>query len=91
MKRMRAILCGILAALMLAGCGGVERVACQSERPSPDMNLTQYTVVEAAYPVFPKEPVYGDYIDNNGEGDWDAYFAAQEAYREELRQMGRAV
>ena len=89
MKRMRAILCGILAALMLAGCGGVERVACQSERPSPDMNLTQYTVVEAAYPVFPKEPVYGDYIDDNGEGDWDAYFAAQEAYREELRQMGK--
>lgn len=68
MKRMRAILCGVLAALMLAGCGGVERVACQSERPSPDMNLTQYTVVEAAYPVFPKEPVYGDYIDDNGRG-----------------------
>ena len=89
MKRMRAILCGVLAALMLAGCGGVERVVCQSERPSPDMNLTQYTVVEAAYPVFPKEPVYGDYIDDNGEGDWDAYFAAQEAYREELRQMGK--
>ena len=89
MKRMRAILSGVLAALMLAGCGGVERVACQSERPSPDMNLTQYTVVEAAYPVFPKEPVYGDYIDDNGEGDWDAYFAAQEAYREELRQMGK--
>lgn len=89
MKRMRAILCGVLAALMLAGCGGVERVACQSERPSPDMNLTQYTVVEAAYPVFPKEPVYGDYIDDNGEGDWDAYFTAQEAYREELRQMGK--
>ena len=89
MKRMRAILCGVLAALMLAGCGGVERVVCQSERPTPMMNLTQYTVVEAAYPVFPKEPVYGDYIDDNGEGDWDAYFAAQEAYREELRQMGK--
>ena len=89
MKKVRMMLCGVLAALMLAGCGGVERVACQSERPSPDMNLTQYTVVEAAYPVFPKEPVYGDYIDDNGEGDWDAYFAAQEAYREELRQMGK--
>ena len=62
MKRMRAILCGVLAALMLAGCGGVERVVCQSERPSPDMNLAQYTVVEAAYPVFPKEPLYEDYI-----------------------------
>ena len=89
MKRMRAILCGVLAALMLAGCGGVERVACQSERPTPMMNLTQYTVVEAAYPVFPKEPVYEDYINDSGEGDWDAYFAAQEAYREELRKMGK--
>ena len=86
MKRMRAMLCGVLAALMLAGCGGVEEAV---ERPAPAVDLTQYAVAEAAYPVFPKEPVYGDYIDDSGEGDWDAYFAAQETYWEELRQMGK--
>ena len=89
MKRMRAILCGVLAALMLAGCGGVEVITCQSERPAPAADLTQYAVVEAAYPVFPAEPVYEDYIDENGEGDWDAYFAAQEAYREGLQALGK--
>ena len=35
MKRMRASLCGVLAALMLAGCGGVEVITGQSERPAP--------------------------------------------------------
>ena len=89
MKRMRAILCGVLAALMLAGCGGVEVITCQSERPAPAADLTQYAVVEAAYPVFPAEPVYEDYIDENGEGDWDAYSAAQEAYREGLQALGK--
>ncbi len=89
MKRMRAILCGVLAALMLAGCGGVEVITCQSERPAPAADLTQYAVREAAYPVFPAEPVYEDYIDENGEGDWDAYFAAQEAYREGLQALGK--
>ena len=89
MKRMRAMLCGVLAALMLAGCGGVEVITCQSERLAPAADLTQYAVVEAAYPVFPAEPVYEDYIDENGEGDWDAYFAAQEAYREGLQALGK--
>ena len=89
MKRMRAILCGVLAALMLAGCGGVEVITCQSERPAPAADLTQYAVVEAAYPVFPKEPVYEDYIDENGEGDWDAYDAAYSEYREALQKLGK--
>ena len=89
MKRMRAILCGVLAVLMLAGCGGVEKIVCWSERPIPAVDLTQYAVAEAAYPEYPKEPVYGDYIDDNGEGDWDAYFAAQETYREELQKLGK--
>ena len=56
MKKARAILCGVLAALMLAGCGGVEQVVCGSERPDPAVDLTQYAVREAAYPVYPKEP-----------------------------------
>ncbi len=89
MKKVRMMLCILLAALMLAGCGGVEVITCQSERPAPAADLTQYAVVEAAYPVFPAEPVYEDYIDENGEGDWDAYFAAQEAYREGLQAMGK--
>ena len=57
MKRMRAILCGVLAALMLAGCGGVEVITCQSERLAPAADLTQYAVRAAAYPGFPKGPV----------------------------------
>ena len=89
MKRMRAILCGVLAALMLAGCGGVEVITCQSERLAPAADLTQYAVREAAYPVFPKEPVYEDYIDENGEGDWDAYDAAYSEYREALQKLGK--
>ena len=89
MKRMRAILCILLAALMLAGCGGVEEEVCQSERPMPAMDLTQYAAAEAVYPVFPREPRYEDYVNESGEGDWDAYFAAQETYLEELRKMGK--
>ena len=89
MKRMRAILCGVLAALVLAGCGGVEQVACGSERPAPAADLTQYAVKEAAYPVFPKAPVYEDYVDENGEEDWDAYDVAYSEYREALRKLGK--
>ena len=89
MKRMRAILCGVLAALMLAGCGGAEEEVCQSERPAPAVDLTQYAVAEAAYPVLPQEPRYEDYINGSGEGDWDAYFAAQETCLEELQKLGK--
>ena len=90
MKRMRAILCGVLAALMLAGCGGAEEEVCQSERPAPAVDLTQYAVAEAAYPVLPQEPRYEDYINGSGEGDWDAYFAAQETCLEELQKLGKS-
>ena len=89
MKRMRAILCGVLAALILAGCGGAEEEVCQSERPAPAVDLTQYAVAEAAYPVLPQEPRYEDYINGSGEGDWDAYFAAQETCLEELQKLGK--
>ena len=92
MKRMRAILCGVLAALVLAGCGGVEQVACGSERPNPAVDLTQYAVREAIYPVYPKQPRLEDYTDENGMGgDWDAYLADFEAWGEELQALGMNV
>ena len=89
MKRMRAILCGILAALMLAGCGTQTDVRQPQGGGVAAVDLRPYAVKEAVYPVYPEEPRYEDYFNDNGEGDWDAYFAAQEAYREELRQMGK--
>ena len=92
MKRMRAILCGVLAALMLAGCGGVEQVVCWSERPDPAVDLTQYAVREAAYPVYPKEPQLGDYTKENGMGgDWDAYLADLNVWLEEIQALGMNV
>ncbi len=89
MKRMRAILCGVLAALMLAGCGTQTDVRQPQGGGVAAVDLRPYAVKEAAYPVYPEEPRYEDYFNDNGEGDWDAYFAAQEAYRGELRQMGK--
>ena len=91
MKRMRAMVCGLLAALTLAGCGTQQpdREPQQGGGAAAAKDLTQYAVAEAAYPVFPEEPAYEDYVNENGEGDWDAYFAAQEAYHEELQKMGK--
>ena len=92
MKQMRAILCGVLAVLMLAGCGGVEQVVCRSERPDPAVDLTQYAVREAAYPVYPKQPRLEDYTDENGMGgDWDAYLADVEVWEKEMRALGMNV
>ena len=92
MKRMRAILCGVLAALILAGCGGVEQVVCGSERPDPAVDLTQYAVREAAYPVYPEQPRFEDYTDENGMGgDWDAYLADLEVWEKEMQALGMNV
>ncbi len=92
MKRMRAILWGVLAALMLAGCGGAEQVVCWSERPDPAVDLTQYAVREAAYPVYPEQPRLEDYTDENGMGgDWDAYIADVEVWEAEMRALGMNV
>ena len=92
MKQMRAILCGVLAVLMLAGCGGVEQVVCRSERPDPAVDLTQYAVREAAYPVYPKQPRLEDYTDENGMGgDWDAYLADLNVWLEEIQALGMNV
>ena len=76
MKRWKAAACAVLAGLMLAGCG-TEKVGCQTERPAAAVDLTQYAVKEAAYPAYPAEPRFEDYFDENGEGDWDAYMAAE--------------
>ena len=92
MKQMRAILCGVLAVLMLAGCGGAEQVVCWSERPDPAVDLTQYAVREAAYPVYPEQPRFEDYTDENGMGgDWDAYLADVEVWEAEMRALGMNV
>lgn len=91
MKRMRAMVCGLLAALMLAGCGTQQpdREPQQGGGAAAAKDLTQYAVAEAAYPVLPQEPRYEDYINGSGEGDWDAYFAAQETCLEELQKLGK--
>ena len=89
MKRMRAILCGVLAALMLAGCGGEEQVVYGLERPDLEVDLTQYAVREAAYPVYPEQPRLEDYTDENGMGgDWDAYLADLEGWEKEMQALG---
>ena len=88
MKRLRAILCALLAGALLAGCGKVEEGG-RSERPEPAMELAKYIVAEAEYPVYPAEPRYEDYFNDNGEGDWDAYEAAYTEYTGALRKLGK--
>ena len=89
MKKARAFLCGVLAALMLAGCGGAEQVVCWSERPEPAVDLTPYAVREAAYPVYPEQPRFEDYADENGMGGgWDAYLADLEVWEKEMQALG---
>ena len=78
MKRMRAIVCGVLAALMLAGCGS-----------GAGMDLTQYAVKEAAYPAYPAAPDYDSYCDRTGTLDWDAYSTALEKYQREMQLLGK--
>ena len=89
MKRWKAAACAVLAGLMLAGCGSKEVITCRAERPAAAVDLTQYVVKEAAYPVYPTEPRFEDYFDENGEGDWDAYDAAYTEYREALQKLGK--
>ena len=78
MKRMRAIVCGVLAALMLAGCGS-----------GAGVDLTQYAVKEAAYPAYPAAPDYDSYCDRTGTLDWDAYSTALEKYQREMQLLGK--
>lgn len=89
MKRLKAVMCAVLAGLMLAGCGSEEVITCRAEGPAAAVDLTKYVVKEAAYPAYPKEPRFEDYFDENGEGDWDAYDAAYTEYREALQKLGK--
>lgn len=87
MKRLKAVMCAVLAGAMLAGCGKVEEGG-RSERPEPAMELAKYIVAEAEYPVYPAEPRFEDYMDDGEEG-WDAYEAAYTEYTEALRKLGK--
>lgn len=89
MKRWKAAACAVLAGLMLTGCGSKEVITCRAEGPAAAVDLTQYVVKEAAYPVYPAEPRFEDYFDENGEGDWDAYDVAYTEYREALQKLGK--
>ena len=88
MKRVRAMCCAVLAGLMLAGCA-VQPQTDNKRGGGAAVDLTKYVVKEAAYPVYPKEPRFEDYFDENGEGDWDAYDAAYTEYREALQKLGK--
>ena len=81
MKKARAILCGVLAALMLAGCGG--------QQGGATMELKQYAVAQAAYPAYPKRPVEADYYRDDGQWDDSAYEADYEKYVDGLRALGK--
>ena len=88
MKRWKAAACAVLAGLMLTGCGSQEVITCKAEGPAAAVDLTQYAVREAAYPVYPAEPRFEDYM-SDGEEDWDAYDAAYTEYTEVLRKLGK--
>lgn len=89
MKRVRAMLCALLAGMLLAGCGSEEVITCRAEGPVAAVDLTKYVVKEAAYPAYPKEPRFEDYFDENGEGDWDTYMAAKDEYLAALQKLGK--
>ena len=88
MKRLRAILCALLAGLMLAGCA-VQPQMDNKRGGGAAVDLTEYVVKEAAYPAYPQEPRFEDYFDENGEGDWDTYMAAEDEYLAALQKLGK--
>ena len=81
MKKARAILCGVLAALMLAGCGG--------QQGGATLDLKQYAVAQAVYPDYPKRPIEADYYRDDGQWDDSAYEADYEKYVDGLRALGK--
>ncbi len=88
MKRVRAICCAVLAGLMLAGCA-VQPQTDNKRGGGAAVDLTKYVVKEAAYPAYPKEARFEDYFDENGEGDWDTYMAAEDEYLAALQKLGK--
>ena len=81
MKKARAILCGVLAALMLAGCGG--------QQGGATLDLKQYAVAQAVYPDYPKRPIEADYYRDDGQWDDSAYEADYEKYVDGLWALGK--
>ena len=88
MKRLRAMLCALLAGILLAGCG-VQPRTDNEQGGGAAVDLTKYAAREAAYPAYPHEPRYEDYFDENGEGDWDAFVAADDEYLAALQKLGK--
>lgn len=94
MKRARATLCAALAALLLAGCGG-QSVAGGGNTPGGDelpvnsIDLTPYTVVQALYPAYPRQPNEEDYYTASGDWDDEAYQADWEAFEAGMKAIGK--
>lgn len=87
MKRLKAAMCAVLAGLMLAGCA-VQPQTDNKRGGGAAVDLTKYVVKEAAYPAYPQEPRFEDYM-NDGQEDWDGYDAAYTEYREALQKLGK--
>ena len=88
MKRLRAMLCALLAGVLLAGCA-VQPRTDDKQGGGAAVDLTKYAAREAAYPAYPQEPRYEDYFDESGEGDWDAYMAAEDEYMAAMQKLGK--
>ena len=88
MKRLKAAMCAVLAGLMLAGCA-VQPQTDNKRGGGAAVDLTKYVVKEAAYPAYPQEPRCEDSFNDNGEGDWDAYMAAEDEYLAALQKLGK--
>ena len=88
MKRLRAMLCALLAGALLAGCG-VQPWTDDKQGGGAAVDLTKYAAREAAFPAYPREPRYEDYFNDNGEGDWDAYMAAEDEYMAAMQKLGK--
>ena len=88
MKRLRAMLCALLAGVLLVGCA-VQPRTDDKQGGGAAVDLTKYAVKEAAFPAYPSEPRYEDYFNDNGEGDWDAYMAAEDEYMAAMQKLGK--